>query len=270
MELTERKKIPGHFDNVWDEWENKQDFTQDIKRRRENRKRFYEGLKKYILSSRNVLEIGCGSGIDTNIMAVENPDIKFFCMDVSGNSLSLTRKVSTKLKNKIYVTRGNVNQLFYKKESFDLIFSQGLVEHFSDPDRMINEQLYVLKNGGILVINVPQRYTGYTLMKHWKMKKGSWKWIGETEYSYSRLKRLGRRYRLHEVEVFGYQYWSSWWEPVFVLRDLYDKFHRRNRWKEKMVFLAMKKIYDQLWNFLENRWGHYFMQDIVIIFQKTR
>lgn len=261
--------IIKEYNNIWDEWECKENFTSDIVRHKENRRRFHEGLKKYLSGAEKVLEIGCGSAIDTNIMASENPAIKFFCMDISDSSLSIARKVSMELKNKIYLARGDANKLFYKKDSFNLIFSQGVMEHFGNPDQMINEQIYSLKKGGLLIINVPQKYTGYTLMKHWKMEKGTWEWVWETEYSYPMLRRLGNRYGLHEIEVFGYQYWRSWGEPLFVLRDLYDKLHRRNKWRDRAVFMSIKKIYDRLWVFLENKCGHYFMQNIVIVFKKS-
>lgn len=262
------EKYAEKYNNIWNEWKTKQDFSREIERHRTNRKRFYEKLKKHLSESERVLEIGCGSAIDTNIMASEKHEIDFFCMDISDNALSIAKKVSIKLKNKICMARGDVNKLFYKKESFDLVFSQGVVEHFSDPNQMINEQLYVLKKGGVLIINVPQKHTGYTLMKHWKIKKGTWEWGWETEYSYSRLRRLGKRYGLCEIDVFGYQYWKSWREPVFVLRDLYNKFHRRNPLRQFELFNTIRQLYDAVWNKIENKWGHFFMQNIVIVFQK--
>jgi hypothetical protein len=105
-------------------------------------------------------------------------------------------------------------------------------------------------------------------MKKCAMKNRKWDLGWETEFSYADLKNVGRELGLTTKEAIGYQYWKSWKEPVFVLRDLYEKFQRRNPCRAKRFFLLVKKGYDRFWDCLEKKWGHYFMQNIAIVFQK--
>jgi hypothetical protein len=100
------------------------------------------------------------------------------------------------------------------------------------------------------------------------MKKDKWELGWETEFSYGDLKKIGRKLGLIEKQIIGYQYWKSWKEPIFVLKDLYDKLNRRNPLKNIQPFPILKRIYDSIWEELEEKWGHYFLQNIVIVFEK--
>lgn len=40
-------------------------------------------------------------------------------------------------------------------ESFDIVISRGFIEHFSNPEKVINQHLNLLKKGGYLVISIP-------------------------------------------------------------------------------------------------------------------
>ena len=102
------------------------------------------------------------------------------------------------------------------------------------------------------------------------MRKGKWHLGWEIEFSYQDLQEMGRCLGFSQKEVLGYQYWRSWKEPVFVLKDLYDKFHRRNPLRQNEPFNSIKQLYDAVWNKIENKWGHYFMQNIVIVYKKSK
>jgi hypothetical protein len=102
----------------------------------------------------------------------------------------------------------------------------------------------------------------------WLMRNGKWQLGWEREFSYADLRKLGQRLGLVEKKVFGYQYFKSWWDLAFVFRDLYNKFDRRNSFRNYAPFPLLKKLYDTLWVRLEKKWGHYFMQNIVIVFEK--
>jgi len=227
-------------------------------------------VKRYLAGEKGqrILELGCGTGIDINLIASEKKALQFFASDISPISTKICEHITKMFSNEVRLFVSDTQSLPLSSETFDLVFSQGLVEHFSDPIGVMAEQVRVLANGGILIVNVPQKYTGYTWMKKRAMKNGTWDLGWETEFSYVDLKSAGRKLGLVAKEVIGYQYWKSWREPVFVLRDLYEKCQRRNPWKNKRPFLLMRKGYDRLWGFLEKKWGHYFMQNIVIVFQK--
>ena len=265
-------KLTAEYDHIWKEFPQGNDYRDYIAHRYENRLPFYKALTANLSREgkrHRVLELGCGTAIDLNVIAKDNRDLSCFGSDISTKSILLSKEITRCFANHIQYFVGDTLSLPLKTGMFDLVFSQGLVEHFRDPASVVKEQARVLKTCGILIINVPQKFTGYTLMKRRRMRRNTWRLGWETEFSYRRLKILGASAGLREKEVFGYQYWQSWKEPLFILRDLYDKFHRRNPYRGMNVFLTLRRNYDAFWKHLEKRWGHHFLQNIVIVFEKA-
>lgn len=262
--------LKNSYDIIWKNFTDRDDYKTLIEDRKTTRKVYYDLINRVFKSFTNpiVLELGCGTGIDINNVYESNRNIKPFASDILPQSVSIGRQVSQSLNNHIKFFVGDTLILPIRDNQVDIVFSQGLVEHFENPLTVIKEQARVLKKGGCLIINVPQKYTGYTLMKKKKMKHNQWDLGWETEFSYKDLTEFGNRLGLSEVGVCGYQYWKSWKEPAFVLRDLYDKFHRRNPFKNYKLFVVLRNCYERFWEKIEQKWGNYFLQNIIIVFQK--
>jgi ubiquinone/menaquinone biosynthesis C-methylase UbiE len=258
------------YERIWEETLQAQDYQRLAEDRLHSRSAFYRELRKTLVGVRSpvILEVGCGTSIDLNVLGLSLKGSRCFGTDLSLNSIAVSRKVAETLGNRTLYFVADTSHLPVKSECFDLVYSQGLLEHFQDPIPVAQEQARVLKKGGVLIINVPQKYTGYTLMKRRMMRSGTWKLGWETEFSYWDLKRLGQRLALRERKTFGYQYWKSWREPLFVLRDLYDKAHRRNPLRDKPFFQGLRRIHESFWKSIERIWGHYFLQNIVIVLEK--
>lgn len=265
------RQFEHDYNDVWSKYREQDSIVDYISQRRIDRRVYYDLIQNYVNSFANplILELGCGTGIDICTVAEGNPQTRAFGSDISEKSIQLGVRVAKELSSKISYFVADTLNIPFDDNQIDIVFSQGLVEHFEDPCLVIREQTRVLKRGGILIINVPQILTAYTLIKHKLMRLGEWELGWETEFSYRGLKKIGRELRLLEREVCGYQYWKSWWEPTFILRDFYDKLYRRNPWRELQPFLSIKRSYDTFWKLLEKKWGHYFLQNIVIVFEKV-
>ena len=262
--------IKNEYDKIWREFWNLNNYEDIRKDRETDRKLYYDTILKYSARCKRprVMELGCGTGIDINLMKKRNKSIECYASDISVKSIEVGQKITEELGHKIdYFVTDTLN-LSFKDEQFDVIYSQGLIEHFENPIDPIKEQLRVLRDGGYLIINVPQKFTGYTFMKKRKMIAGKWHLGWEIEFSYRDLKEIGSLLNIVQKERFGYQYWRSWQEPAFVLRDLYDKLHRRNPFNNLWFFGKLKILYDSFWIWLERTYGHYFLKNIVIVFQK--
>jgi SAM-dependent methyltransferase len=267
---TSPETVLQDYDKIWELFLEHKDIKGLLDNRTKDRTRFHETLFEFVKDKKapKILEVGCGTGLDLNILCHSYPSALCFGSDLSKHSVSIALRLATALGNPIQFFISDTRRLPLGEESFDLVFSQGLLEHFMYPLSVAAEQSQTLRRGGILIINVPQRYSGYTLQKKWLIRKGKWKLGWEGEFSYADLRKLGQQLGLIEKTVFGYQYFRSWWDFAFVLRDLYDKFHRRNPIKHSPPFPFLKKLYDSFWERLEKRWGRYFMQNIVIVFEK--
>ncbi len=102
------------------------------------------------------LETGCGRGN----MSLYFADAGWDChlLDISENALSVARDNFESLGMKGEFQFGDVHQLPYEKESFDCVFSIGLLEHFEDVEQIIEEQHRILKKEGIFIgYVVPER-----------------------------------------------------------------------------------------------------------------
>ncbi len=89
------------------------------------------------LFSGRVLDIGCGAN-----WLKKNTGGNVIGVDVSGN----------------YDAKADCRKLPFKNESFDGIFAHHVVEHIPDPEKCFSEMNRVLKNGGIVYIEVPAEW----------------------------------------------------------------------------------------------------------------
>jgi len=73
----------------------------------------------------------------------------------------------------------------------------------------------VLKRGGCILVDVPQRYHYYTVVKHLLMALGLWFAGWEREYSVAELERLLREHSFSIVSSYG-----EWFNPPMWYRML--------------------------------------------------
>ena len=133
---------------------------------------------------RRFLEVGAGTGREGHGFAERGAQVTL--LDISWEALRLSRGVSALPR----FVRGNALAAPFPDNTFDLVYHQGLLEHFRDPMPLLRENLRLLKPGGFLLVDVPQRYHAYTLLKHAMMVAGQWFAGWETEFSPPQIERL--------------------------------------------------------------------------------
>lgn len=266
------------WSKCWTKWASKEDFDEDIKQHLQERKILYrfirKGLNHLNANTVRVLEVGCGSAIDSHILA-EDAKIEVYGIDRSSESIKIAKRVSSHFSRKPAFLTCDATHLSFPNETFDIVFSQGLMEHFRDPMPALKEQLRVLKSLGYLIIDVPQKYAGlglYSLRKQWKIRKNTWEWGWETQYSYPELKKMGRDLGLEPICVGGYAYDGLFnflanphlmiekkvWLRRLKMAQLFKRFYLRH----------LKVGNDKFWNWLSQRYGHWFLICIVVMFKK--
>jgi len=259
------------YREVWGNMLHAMDPAALLAHHRETRSTFLECLRELAASlpaGGSVAELGCGTAVDSALLAAEFPSLRFMAADISPQAVAIAVKCAAAANADLAVLVADIFSLPFPNNRVDMIFSQGVMEHFADPMPSLREQARALRHGGFIVVNVPQTFTGYTLHKKRKIAAGEWKLGWETSYSSGDMKRFGRKLGLVVERVFGCSYWPSRREPVFVLRDLAGKARRRLP-RAALKFLSPAlDAYDSAWKILERHAGHVFMQNIVAIYRK--
>lgn len=121
-------------------------------------------LKKYLkndISSKKVLDMGCGDGALTYLIAKED----FFVSGIDNSEIAIKfAKEKTKNLN-IDFRVGNVYNSPYAKNEFDAVIASDVIEHLQDTTAFLNEIKRVVRIGGIVIISTPIRFTENPLDK---------------------------------------------------------------------------------------------------------
>ena len=202
-----RKSEREHWDRFWVS-------AGDVEKVYSNEDRVAAHIERALLSVDNlrILEVGAGSGRDGIRLA--EMGAKVVSLDYSMPSL---RMIASQVDRDVPVTLccGNAFSLPFADETFDLVFHQGLLEHFRNPDDLIAENRRVLKPGGVLLVDVPQRYHYYTAIKHLLIAMDLWFAGWETEFSIGELERMLRNNSFSIVSSYG-----EWLNPPIWYRML--------------------------------------------------
>ncbi|MFC1656344.1 class I SAM-dependent methyltransferase [Patescibacteria group bacterium] len=266
------KKFEQTWENVWRSFKRDQNIEKTIKKHKYERKYLYEILIKYLKKSPNklpkFLEVGCGTAIDSYILANKiNSDV--YGIDLVQESIDLAHEISKNFNKKIKLVTCDGKKMPFKSESFDMVFSQGLLEHFKEPSDLIKEQLRILKVNGYLVISVPQTYNPYTLYKRPRIKMGTWPYGWETSYSLADLKKIEKKYsNLELIDRCGYGYDIKHDYGLGLLRYGINRIQGINPIRNFFLFRLIEDLYEGVWSIPEKSFGHHFMISIVGVYRK--
>ena len=112
---------------------------------------------RFDLRGKRILDFGCGWGTDLIFCLKKCYDA--FGVDISWEKAKFhTLRVQRRNYPKFWIERFILSQgenLPFKSESFDLVYSNQVIEHVKDPEKCISEIFRVLKKGGILYIRAP-------------------------------------------------------------------------------------------------------------------
>ena len=100
-----------------------------------------------------VLEVGCGVGVQTMVLAQQSPHARFVAIDDWEPSLALARRSAkaAHLAN-VEFRQANIYALPFAKQSFDHVFVCFVLEHLADPARALTLLQRFLKPGGTVTI----------------------------------------------------------------------------------------------------------------------
>lgn len=163
------------------------------------------------VDGRTVLEVGAGSGRDT--LQLARAGARAVVLDYSPASLAIVQRLAREQGLPVHLVRADALAMPFRSDAFDVVFHQGLLEHFRDPMPLLRENARVTRRGGRVVVDVPQTVHPYTAMKQTLIAFNAWFAGWETQFTPAALEarlvaaglRVRRTYGEWMVPGLGYR-----------------------------------------------------------------
>lgn len=124
---------------------------------------YVELLPKSIFEASDMLglDVGCGSGADLIYMSQKG--LKMIGIDVT-DSVAVALNNTRGFKN-IEVIQANIYNMPFNEETFDLVYSFGVLHHLSDPEKIFKKIVGLVKNNGTVLIYVYEKFTHRSMLE---------------------------------------------------------------------------------------------------------
>ncbi len=157
----------------------------------------------------SVLDIGCGIGNSTAVLANKFPHAEITGVDNSANMLETARKENPGIK---FVKLDAENEIGNIKNRYDIVFSNACIQWIPNHRKLLKELFSLLHNGGTLAVQIPQqsKHPVHNIMKSlsksekWNSKlhvERMYNNLSENEY-YDVLSELTDNFRIWETTYF--------------------------------------------------------------------
>ena len=148
-------------------WNSKsKEINRDL-RARPRQKKAINILDRYVRRGVIVCDAGCGSGFYSGYLL--SKDCKVYCIDYSEKAIELTKEITEGKAEEYLVSNLLDDSLGLKfRNTFDLIFSDGVLEHFSyvEQKKLMGNFITMKKENGIIVTIVPNILTYWEPIRH--------------------------------------------------------------------------------------------------------
>lgn len=114
------------------------------------------------LNGKDVLEVGCGSGVHTRLLA--EAGARLVAIDLTMKAVELTRRRLDLYGLHADVRQMDAEQMNFEPGQFDFIWSWGVIHHSSEPTRIVAEFARVLRPGGETRVMVYHKHSIHVLL----------------------------------------------------------------------------------------------------------
>jgi methionine biosynthesis protein MetW len=129
-----------------------QELDADLRRRDR-----LEFLFSQIPSGLQILDVGCGPGVDISFLIESN---EVHGVDIADEALKIASEQGI-ITHRLDLSQ--VKQLPFSEESFDIVIATDILEHLFLPEKLLMEIRRLLKTSGLAILSVPNHF-------YWKMR----------------------------------------------------------------------------------------------------
>lgn len=147
---------------------------------------FFPILLEIAKDAQKILEIGVGRGRMIKILQENGVKANFFSVDLWAGEMQGC---------KVYQSLGDARCLPFKDNSYDFVYSLGVVEHFPETATAISEHCRVVKDGGYVLVSTP-RLSLHTIVRRIlffikrESKKGTFEQVRGRNFTVRTIKRF--------------------------------------------------------------------------------
>lgn len=191
-------------------------------------------LDEFIHPGMKILDLGCGTGINSRYIADRCKDVAITAIDF--NNARIVENQRSNTTPCITYMHGNAYDIPVDGDQFDLVFCRFLLMHLNDPQKAVDEMFRVTKRGGAVVAHeaihngvwlCPPRPTFERFLKIWIAKMAE---KGQDASVGLKLNHIFREAGLTSVKTTIYPNSHSGDEELFHLY--------MNNWTEHLPSLA--------------------------------
>jgi SAM-dependent methyltransferase len=206
---------------------------------------YYLGRYFDHVRNKRILDVGCGIA-----------EIKTFFDELGCDywGIDLVPDTVKMLKShKINAILADARDIPFEDNSFDFVFSFGVIEHFHETEKSIEEHIRVAKHGGDILILVPNRITPYTFIETaWHFFNGTYKdgiAADGKRYTIGEMKQMVSKYNVKVINSF-YYYISALFQganirglegPLLKLEKFLDRLPGIKMLFSQMIWLHLVK-----------------------------
>lgn len=163
----------------------------------QEKKPLLQRIVRYTRPHGRILEAGCGTGVLSSYLS--NCGFRAIAIDIDEEMLEIARRISENCSCRPTFERRNLFALDYPPDFFDVVFSHGVLEHFSDEDiiTILNTELYISQT---VIISIPSNY----------FREEDRMFGDERFLSCARWERLISQTPSRIIEKFGFHFQSGW------------------------------------------------------------
>lgn len=162
-----------------------------------------------------VLEVGCGVGAQTTILARRNPEVDLTSIDISPESVVRARKAVQEMGYKhVTVCQGDLFNLDFQPGSFDHVFICFVLEHLDDPVAALKIIKGLMRKKGSITVIEGDHGSGFWTPES-EASREAWQGLITSQRQLGHDPNIGRRlYPLLEATGFSVEEVSP--RPVYA------------------------------------------------------
>ena len=173
-----------------------------------SKKRILNVIQPYVVSGKRALDAGCGSGFFSKYFCDEG--MRTTSLDYASQALHLTKEMTAGRSLIVQADILNPDIASELTERFDIIFTDGLLEHFEADDQnlILHNLKKLLSENGVLITFVPNKLSPWELIRPMFMPG-----IEEKPFDMKQLVRLNESNGLMLLRKGGINVWPFYGSP---------------------------------------------------------